>query len=613
MCGIGGIVNTNNSKIDPNIIENIKDSLEHRGPDNSSVKHISESNCFIHTRLSIIDLNDRSNQPFQSADGRYTLVFNGEIYNYKEIRKDLESIGINFNTEGDTEVLLKGFIEHGEGILDKLRGQFAFAIYDDSEESIFLARDRIGIKPLYFSSYNDWFIFGSEIKTIEKSGLVPFEPDLDSYATYLRHLCVPANRTGNKNILKVQPGEYVVYSLKSGISKKKYWDPFNFEVNNDINEKDAISEVDRLLSESVEYRKVSDVEVGLFLSGGVDSSLIGKLMKENEVAGLKGFNIDYEDHFEGYEGEVAEAEFASSTLNIELIKENIKYSDFQDLLNNYSFYQEDLIGDEVGIPLYFLGKSTRSNGIKVVQVGEGADELFYGYDHWLRFIKLNKYIKSINQSRLNVLDFKNHRMNLVSNILFNRTSFSGGAIGFNLSEINTLIDGGLSKEFQLINYVDNKWDEYFTKKSANLSKWMTLIDLNIRLPELLLMRMDKLVMQSAVEARVPFLDHKLVESVLTIPQEVLMNTKTTKPFLKKVARSHIPNQIVDRKKQGFRAPIGEWIKKDEDYFYESIKEFNSLVNLFSEKELKRVLESDDFQKKWYLVNLSRWHMTRVAN
>ena len=605
MCGIGGIVNTNNSKIDPNIIENIKDSLEHRGPDNSSVKHITESNCFIHTRLSIIDLNDRSNQPFQSEDGRFTLVFNGEIYNYKEIRKDLESIGIDFKTEGDTEVLLKGFMEHGESILEKLRGQFAFAIYDNAEESIFLARDRIGIKPLYFSIFEDWFVFGSEIKTIEKSGVVPFEPDMDSYVTYLRHLCVPSNRTGNKNILKVQPGEYVLYSLKNGISKKKYWDPFSFEVNKDINEKDAISEVDRLLAESVEYRKVSDVEVGLFLSGGIDSSLIGKLMKENETAGLKGFNIDYEDHFEGYEGEVVEAEFASSTINIELIKENIKYSDFQDLLNNYSFYQDDLIGDEVGIPLYFLGKSTRSNGIKVVQVGEGADELFYGYDHWLRFIKLNKYIKSINQTRSNVLDFKNHRMNLVSNILFNRTSFSGGAVGFNLSEINKLVDGGLSKEFELINYADNKWDEYFTKKSSNLSKWMTLIDLNIRLPELLLMRMDKLVMQSAVEARVPFLDHKLVEYVLSIPHEILMDSTTTKPLLKKVARKHIPNEIIDRKKQGFRAPIGEWIKKDEDYFYESIKEFNSLVNLFSEKELKKVIQGNDFQKKWYLVNLSR--------
>ena len=242
MCGIGGIINTNNSKIDPNIIENIKDSLEHRGPDNSSIKYISESNCFVHTRLSIIDLNDRSNQPFQSSDGRYTLVFNGEIYNYKEIRKDLESIGISFNTEGDTEVLLKGFIEHGEGILEKLRGQFAFAIYDEAEGSVFLARDRVGIKPLYFSTYKDWFVFGSEIKAIEKSGVVPFEPDIDSYVTYLRHLCVPSDRTGNKNILKLQPGEYAIYSPKNGILKKKYWNPFNFEVNNDINEKEVNSD-----------------------------------------------------------------------------------------------------------------------------------------------------------------------------------------------------------------------------------------------------------------------------------------------------------------------------------------------------------------------------------
>ena len=346
MCGIGGIINTNNSKIDPNIIENIKDSLEHRGPDNSSIKYISESNCFVHTRLSIIDLNDRSNQPFQSSDGRYTLVFNGEIYNFKEIRKDLESIGISFNNEGDTEVLLKGFIEHGEGILEKLRGQFAFAIYDEGEESVFLARDRVGIKPLYFSTYKDWFVFGSEIKAIEKSGVVPFEPDIDSYVTYLRHLCVPSDRTGNKNILKLQPGEYAIYSPKNGISKKKYWNPFNFEVNNDINEKEAISEVDRLLSESVEYRKVSDVEVGLFLSGGIDSSLIGKLMKENETAGLKGFNIDYEDHFAGYEGEAAEAEFASMHKRVQQFSPSSGPRKTKEIINSMNKMISDVLDED---------------------------------------------------------------------------------------------------------------------------------------------------------------------------------------------------------------------------------------------------------------------------
>ena len=613
MCGIAGIVNINNSKIDPGLVSNLSRSLEHRGPDNSSIHFISDSVALVHTRLSIIDLNDRSNQPFSSKDNRYSIVFNGEIYNYREIRKDLEGQGVNFTTEGDTEVLLEGFIHYGSDILRRLRGQFAFAVYDSNEGSFFLARDRIGIKPLYFAKYKEWFIFGSEMKSIEQSKIIPFSPDLDSYITYLRHLAVPKDRTGNSNISKLEPGEYIEFSSEGEITKNRYWDPFSFKINNDITKQEAIDTVGTLLEDAVSYRKVSDVEVGLFLSGGIDSSLIGKLMKENEESGLKGFNIDYQDHFQGYEGEVEEATFASSTLGFDLIKEQIQYSDFQDLIENYSFYQDDLIGDEVGIPLYFLGKMTRENDIKVVQVGEGADELFYGYDHWLRFMKLNKFLRPIVSERSDLFKMKNHRLNLVSNILFNRTSFAGGALGFNLNELDHLIDGGIPNESELVYYVDNKWDDYFQSKEAKLSKWMTLIDLQIRLPELLLMRMDKLTMQSAVEARVPFLDHHLVEYVLTIPENIIFDRKTTKPLLKKVAQSHIPEKIINRKKQGFRAPIGEWLKKDEDYFYEGIKEFNLLVNLFSEKEINRILAGNDFQKKWYLVNLARWHLTRVAN
>ena len=195
MCGIGGIININNSKIDPEIANNIKTSLEHRGPDNSSIKHISETVSLVHTRLAIIDIEDRSNQPFHSDDNRYWIVFNGEIYNYKEIREELENKGYSFHTSGDTEVLLKGFICYKEKILDKLRGQFAFAIYDSIEKTTFLARDRIGIKPLYFSKYKEWIVFGSEMKTIESSKLIPFIPDTESYMTYMRHLCIPGSST----------------------------------------------------------------------------------------------------------------------------------------------------------------------------------------------------------------------------------------------------------------------------------------------------------------------------------------------------------------------------------------------------------------------------------
>ena len=613
MCGIAGIINFDKSKIDPEIANVVKNSLEHRGPDFSKVDYISENVTLIHTRLSIIDLDQRSNQPMYSKDKRFSIVFNGEIYNYKEIRKILEEKGVRFFTDGDTEVLLEGFVQYGSNILNLLRGQFAFAIYDSLEESFFLARDRVGIKPLYFSLVDEVFIFSSELKAIENSRVNRFNADYDSYISYLRHLAVPTFKTGNKNISKLEPGQYLVINRDKEITKNKYWDPFSIEVDHSISEMEAISRVEELLFESVEYRKVSDVEVGLFLSGGLDSSLIGKIMNKDANSDIKSFNIDYEEHFQGYKGEVDEARFAASHIGVNLIEDKIKYSDFKDIIDNYSFYQDDLIGDEVGIPLYFLGKSSNENGIKVVQVGEGADELFYGYEHWLRFMKLNSFIKPITKYRSNSFNFKNHRGNLLSNILLNRTSFAGGALGFNLPEIDSLLIDGITEEYNLVHFVDNKWDEYFSNKDSYLTKWMTLIDLQIRLPELLLMRMDKLVMQSSIEARVPFLDHKLIEFVLSVPESIVFNKNNTKPLLKKVASKHIPKQIFNRTKQGFRAPVGEWIKKDENFFYDAINEFNTKTGLFDKRYLNQVISGKDFQKKWYLANLAKWHLSRSAN
>jgi len=613
MCGIAGIVNFDQSKINPELANGIKKSLEHRGPDFSKVDYINENVALIHTRLSIIDLDQRSNQPMYSKDNRFSIVFNGEIYNFREIRKTLEEKGVSFFTDGDTEVLLEGFVNYGSKILDLLRGQFAFAIYDSLEGSFFLARDRVGIKPLYFSLLDEVFIFSSELKAIEKSAIIPFSADYDSYISYLRHLSVPSSSTGNKNISKLEPGQYLVINKEKSILKNKYWDPFSFEVNHSITENEAILKIEELLFESVKYRKVSDVEVGLFLSGGLDSSLIGKIMSKDTNSDVKSFNIDYQEHFQGYEGEVDEARFAASHIGVNLIEDKIQYSDFKEIIDNYSFYQDDLVGDEVGIPLYFLGKSAKDNGIKVVQVGEGADELFYGYDHWIRFMKLNNFLKPITKSRSSSFNFKSHRGNMLSNILLNRTSFAGGALGFNLPEINNLLVDGITSEYELIHFVDNKWDDYFSNKNSYLSKWMTLIDLQIRLPELLLMRMDKLVMQSSIEARVPFLDHKLIEFVLSVPESIIFDKNNTKPLLKQVASKHISKEIFNRKKQGFRAPVGEWIKKDENYFYESIKEFNLTVGLFDQKYLNKVISGQDFQKKWYLANLAKWHMSRRSS
>lgn len=611
MCGIAGIVNFDSKKLNPDILISIKNSLEHRGPDTSSILNINDSTSFIHTRLAIIDLDSRSDQPMTSHNGRYNIVFNGEIYNFKELRSDLENKGVSFRTNGDTEVLLELFAHYGHKSVHLLRGQFAFAIYDNTENSLFLCRDRVGIKPIYYSIYNKKFIFGSELKALEGSSLIPFEPDYESYVSYLRHLCVPYSNTGNRNIKKLEPGTWIKVSDNLELQKFKYWDPFTIEVNNDLTKEEAVLKTDKLIQESIEYRNVSDVEVGLFLSGGLDSSLIGSIMKNQLGSKIKGFNIDYEEKFDGYAGESEEAAFAANHIGLDLVKDKIKYLDYKQILNNYTFFQDDLIGDEVGIPLFFLGRSTKSKSIKVVQVGEGADELFYGYEHWLRLLNLSRYIRPILSSSRTLNNFTNHRLNLFSNIIFNRTPFAGGALGFNLAEINSLITQNVFSDFKNVHKVDNKWQEYNKQDHPSLSKWMTKIDLEIRLPELLLMRMDKLVMQSSIEARVPFLDHKLIEFVLSIPDKYIVSSSSTKPLLKNIAKRHIPESIYNRKKQGFRAPIGEWIKKDEALFYDSIYEFNQLTQLFNNDELKKQITGNDYQKKWYLANLANWHLSRV--
>lgn len=611
MCGIAGIVNFDSKKLNPDILISIKNSLEHRGPDTSSILNINDSTSFIHTRLAIIDLDSRSDQPMTSHNGRYNIVFNGEIYNFKELRSDLENKGVSFRTNGDTEVLLELFAHYGHKSVHLLRGQFAFAIYDNTENSLFLCRDRVGIKPIYYSIYNKKFIFGSELKALEGSSLIPFEPDYESYVSYLRHLCVPYSNTGNRNIKKLEPGTWIKVSDNLELQKFKYWDPFTIEVNNDLTKEEAVLKTDKLIQESIEYRNVSDVEVGLFLSGGLDSSLIGSIMKNQLGSKIKGFNIDYEEKFDGYAGESEEATFAANHIGLDLVKDKIKYLDYKQILNNYTFFQDDLIGDEVGIPLFFLGRSTKSKSIKVVQVGEGADELFYGYEHWLRLLNLSRYIRPILSSSRTLNTFTNHRLNLFSNIIFNRTPFAGGALGFNLAEINSLITQNVFSDFKNVHKVDNKWQEYNKQDHPSLSKWMTKIDLEIRLPELLLMRMDKLVMQSSIEARVPFLDHKLIEFVLSIPDKYIVSSSSTKPLLKNIAKRHIPESIYNRKKQGFRAPIGEWIKKDEALFYDSIYEFNQLTQLFNNDELKKQITGNDYQKKWYLANLANWHLSRV--
>ena len=608
MCGIGGIVSFDNSEIDQKKSEIIKSSLNHRGPDHSLVRNISRNCSFIHSRLSIIDLNPRSNQPMSLKDDLYHIVFNGEIYNFKELKKEIKDHGHEFQSEGDTEVLLAGYKIFGKEILHKLIGQFAFVIADFKKRTIFMARDRIGLKPLYYSINENHLVFSSELNAIQKSGMVNFSPNKEGYLSYLRHLAIPGDETGNQSIKKVLPGEFIEVDFHGSYTKEIYWDPINYISEEDISLSEAQEEFDNLLKSSIEYRKISDVEVGLYLSGGLDSTLIGSLLSSDTK--LKSFNVDYDEVFEGYKGELDEAKFSSEIINVDLIHKSITFDEFKNIIKEYPLLQDDLIGDEVGIPLYFLGKLANKNGLKVVQVGEGADELFFGYDHWLRFVSLYNKIPKISSISFGN-SIESHRANLIFNILSNNNPFPGGAVGFNMSEIKNLANFNITDKSSIINYSDSLWDLYRSKDDFSITKWMTYIDLKIRLPELLLMRMDKLSMQSGVEARVPFLDHRIVEFVLSLPSELLYSSDRTKPFLKDFSSKYIPEKVYSRKKQGFRAPISNWIQKDPKYFTDIIFEFNDNLELFNSRKLQSTLNQSNIQKIWYLYNLSSWHLSRV--
>ena len=335
--------------------------------------------------------------------------------------------------------------------------------------------------------------------------------------------------------------------------------------------------------------------------------------KQGKLHGKGNYYYKADNKFKGdrYKGEFKEAKYSADQINVELIHKSISFEEFRSIISEYSFLQDDLIGDEVGIPLYFLGKLTKTNGLKVVQVGEGADELFYGYEHWLRFAKLYKSIPKFN-SISSQNNFKSHRANLLFNIIQNSNPFPGGAIGFNLAQIKELVEFDFTDNSNLINYSDNLWKDYLSRENFSITKWMTLIDLKIRLPELLLMRMDKLSMQSGVEARVPFLDHRIVEFVLSLPENIIFDLNRTKPLLKDLSTRHIPDKVLSRRKQGFRAPISNWIQKDPDYFFDKIHEFNLNYNFFEPAALSRTLKDGDIQKIWYIYNLSSWHLSRIT-
>jgi asparagine synthase (glutamine-hydrolysing) len=626
MCGITGILSFSPETwpVDEATLITMRDTMIHRGPDGAGVWRNGTAGIgFGHRRLAIIDLSDAALQPMHLADETLSIVFNGEIYNHAELREELTRLGhTEWKTDhSDTEVILRAFQEWGIECLQRFRGMFAIALWDNVKNELWLIRDRVGIKPLYYALDERGIVFASEIKAILAGPDRKRAVNEEAFFHYLSFLTTPAPMTLFDGIEKLAAGTWTKISTTGEIQTKRWWDAWDgVAPNQNLSESEIADEVLSQLDEAVGYRKVGDVPIGVFLSGGVDSSTNVALFSKGEDTPVKTFAIGYEGEQESVANELPYARMIAEQVGADHHEYLVSQDDLLTFLPDMIRFQDEPIGDPVCVPVYYVSKLARDNGVTVCQVGEGADELFWGYESWKTFLQLErannwpvpKFVKKLGVGVLTALGLGGK----LSTEFLRRASlgqpiFWGGAEAFPENAKWDILSPRLKERFK----GRSSWEALapirarFEEKAWDPSalSWMTYLDLNLRLPELLLMRVDKMSMATSIEARVPFLDHEFIRHALGITPELKTKRGELKHVLKKAVRGLIPDQIIDRKKQGFAVPIEDWSNGPlGEKAANTLRSFCSKTDFLDIKGVDKVLNSGDARKIWYLLNFALW-------
>lgn len=636
MSGITGIFNYNNQeKIDEDLLIRMRDIMVHRGPDGFGLWISNDKKIGLaYRRLSIIDLSKLASQPMTNEDNTIFIVANGEIYNHKIIRLELEKKGHKFKTDhSDTEVIVHSYEEWGAECIQKFRGVYAFAIWDSRKNELLLFRDFIGVKPLYYMNINGKFLFASEIKSILVDKTIKRELNTEGLYNYLSFLTVPAPQTMFKNIYKLPAGCYLTINKNGNIKIKKYWDVF--EHTEDLSSASEDEIAGRILEElkiSIKFRKIGDVPVGIFLSGGIDSSTNLSLFSDDINEKTKAFTIGYAGDNKSYENEFEYARLMTTIVNTEYYEKMLDIDEFLNFLKTLIFHQDEPLADPVCFPVYAVSKLAKENGVSVCQVGEGSDELFMGYPGWntmLNLYKTNEKYKSrlFKKAGLSMLGLTGKKRKSyyewLRRAVSNEPIFWSGAEAYFEYEKQLLLSENFIKDFkyyssyEIIKPIYNNFKEKAWEKTP--LAWMSYSDLNLRLPELLLMRVDKMSMAASLETRVPFLDHKFVELAMSIPQHIKAKDNILKYILKKAVKNVIPDEIINRKKQGFGVPINEWFFSQFGSFTNSkLKEFSKKTDYFDPRYINNIVnigntEKHNADKLWYLLNFALWYEEWIEN
>jgi len=571
------------------------------------------------------------------AERDMRLVFNGEIYNHRALRADLEARGHRYASLTDSETIIHLYEERGLDFIHELEGDFAIALWDGEKERLVLARDRIGVKPLYFYQQSGRFVFASETKAILAHPSVSAAVNESSLYHYLSFLVSPGPQTLFRDVDKILPGHMLVCRRDGNVEAIKYWDAlpakgFSAGGSGDLDESEHRAEIMRLLRGSIKDRMMADVPFGVFLSGGVDSSANVALMAEQMSRPVETFSVGFRDC-----PELSELETARETARLFRTNHHevvIGEEDMMTLLPDLVFHQDEPLADPVCVPLYYVSKLARESGTIVVQVGEGADELFSGYDKYIKYLRLHEKFwrhaarapglarraaSAIAGPLVATATRNAEATELVRRLGADEALFWGAAIVFDEGLKQQLVSQhlreqlGKTSSYEIVReYLDLIESE---RPESDFLTRMTYLELKIRLPELLLMRVDKMTMATSVEARVPFLDHKLVEYAMNIPRDLKVEGSSGKHILKRSLEEILPREVLYRRKRGFGAPVTQWFRGKLSKDLErrvmtsplrrrEFVDYDFIARLFDEH---RRGARDWGCHLWALLNLSLWY------
>lgn len=648
MCGITGIYNfKKDGEVRENDLVAMRDTLAHRGPDGAGVFVSPDRRVGLgHRRLAIIDLTEAGAQPMgrelriknKELRGTTTaelwITYNGEVYDFRELRDELEKKGHTFKSRTDTEVILAAYAEYGFSCVKRFNGMFAFAIWDEEKKLLFAARDHLGIKPFYYAFQNGAFYFGSEIKAILKHPDFKKELAEEHITYYLTFSSMPAPETLFRDVQKL-PAAHCMTVEADGLSRIwEYWNPIkeNEYAGREADENFYIRETRRLLEDSIRGQMVSDVPFGCFLSGGIDSSTNAALMSRALGKPVETFSIGVED-YQKY-NEFRYSREIAGRLGARTHEKIVGRKDLLEFLPEYGFYADDPNGDQICFLVFYLARLTREAGVIVAQVGEGSDEIFAGYETYRRALNLHERIWKHVERLPGFLrrapfalgraffsdprhDFKNGYLDRLAR---GREPYWGNAIAFSDYQKEKLLTADYQRQVAELPAYRFIAEQYKAARAADAQadflKQMTYLELKVRLSELLLMRVDKMAMANSIEARVPFLDRRLVELALSIPPEIKFKNGTPKHILKQAVRGVIPDAIIDRKKQGFGAPLAEWLRDKEgnraftDIIFKSRLRDRNILNYEYVQKLiaaHQTGRADHNFRIWNLISLSLWH------